>query len=320
MRTLVWIGTLALCFVSGGASCARRDPAVLFPPPPVAFQGMPSIDEVAAVVNRTDIIREISTNSASVDVLTMNLPKLRATLNLRRDRDFRMRASLPVVMGAGLDMGSNNELFWFEVPEGMSKKLYYARHDQYRQNLNHAILPVDPTWIIDALGLVHIDPSTVVAGPVQRPDGKLEIRSTMMTPSGMYQRVCFIEPSAGYVTNQFLYEPGGKLIANSIASNHEYHQDVQCALPHTVEVHLSPAVGPPLGMKLEIGSYAINQLLSGDPHLFTMPQTASEAVDLTTLGGASYGGTTVAPVGYNKPSIGYSANRISSLPMRGMMR
>tara|TARA_R110002049_G_scaffold2750_4_gene21897 strand:- start:38171 stop:39031 length:861 start_codon:yes stop_codon:yes gene_type:complete len=283
------------------------------------FQNTPSIEELAAVVNRTDAIRELSSNSASVDVTTMNVPRLRATLNVRRDRDFRMRASLPVVMGAGIDLGSNNELFWFEVPEGMSKKLYYARHDQYQQNLNHAILPVDPTWIIDALGLVHIDPSTVVAGPVQRPDGKLEVRSTIQTAAGMYQRVCFIEPSAGYVTNQFLYDPSGKEIATSIASNHEYHADVQCALPHTVQLKLMPSIGPPLGMKIEIGSYALNQLLSGDPQLFSMPQTASEAVDLNTLGGAALGGA-VVPVGYHSPAIGYAANRIAPIPMRGATR
>ena len=316
MRILTCIGILSLCFVSGGASCVRRDATLPFPPPPVVFQNTPSIEELATVVNRTDAIRELSTNSASVDVTTMNVPKLRATLNVRRDRDFRMRASLPVVMGAGIDMGSNNEVFWFEVPEGISKKLYYARHDQYSQNLRRAILPVDPTWIIDALGLVHIDPATVVAGPVSRPDGKLEVRNTITTPGGMYQRVCFIEPSAGYVTNQFLYDPSGNEIATCVASKHEYHADVQCALPHTVQIKLAPAVGPPLGMKIEIGSYALNQLLSGDPHLFTMPQTASQAVDLTTLGGASL----VTPVSYQPPAVGYSANRIAPIPIRGMSR
>ena len=324
MRTLVWLGTLTLCFVSGGASCARRDPPMVFTPPPVVFQATPSVDELAAAVNRTDAVRELSSNSASVEVLTMSLPKLRATLNLRRDRDFRMRANLPVVMGAGLDLGSNHDVFWFEVPEGMSKTLYYARHDEYRQNLHRAILPVDPTWIMEALGLVHIDPGTVVAGPVARPDGKLEIRTTSMLPDGMYQRVCFIEPSAAYVTNQFLYEPGGKLIATSVASNHEYHPDVQCVLPRTVELHLSPTMGPPLGMKLEIGSYAVNQLLSNDPQLFVMPQTASEAVNLAAMPGVT------GPLGLNHSSaydlpraseaMGYSASRIPTLPMRGTTR
>ena len=319
MRTLTCIGLLALCFVSGGASCVRRDATVPFPPPPVVFDTTPSIEELAMVINRTDAIRELSTNSASVDVTTMNVPKLRATLNVRRDRDFRMRASVPVVMGAGIDMGSNHEVFWFEVPEGISKKLYFARHDQYSRNLNRAILPVDPTWIMDALGLVHIDPSTVVAGPVQRPDGKLEVRNTISTPGGTYQRVCFIEPSAGYVTNQFLYDPSGKEIATCVASNHEFHPDIRCALPHTVQLKLAPAFGPPLGMKIEIGSYALNQLLSGDPNLFTMPQTASQAVDLTTLGGVPIA-PGVVPSGYHTQSIGYSANRIPPIPIRGMTR
>ena len=113
------------------------------------------------------------------------MPRLSATLNLERERRFRLRASLPIVLGAGIDLGSNDELFWFEVPEGISKTLYYARHDQYRQQLHRAVLPVDPTWVMDALGLVQIDPNAVVAGPVKREDGKLEIRSSLNMPDGI---------------------------------------------------------------------------------------------------------------------------------------
>ena len=140
-----------------------------------------------------------------------NLPKLSATLALEREQRFRLRASLPIVLGAGLDMGSNDEVFWFEVPEGMSKTLYYANHEKYRQQMHRAILPIDPSWLMDALGLIEIDPSTVVAGPVRRPDGKLEVRNSISMPDGVYQRVCFIESAAGYVTEQFLYAPGGQL-------------------------------------------------------------------------------------------------------------
>ena len=130
MRILGWLGMLSLLFVSGGATCSRRQPPMLFPPPPVVFEAAPSLEELAAVVNRTETIRQLSSNSASVEVLSMpSLPRLSATLNLERERRFRLRASLPIVF-AGLDMGSNDEMFWFEVPEGVSKTLYYARHDQ----------------------------------------------------------------------------------------------------------------------------------------------------------------------------------------------
>jgi hypothetical protein len=288
-----------------------------FPPPPVVFEAAPSLEELAAVVNRTDNIRQLSSNSASVEVLSMpSLPRLGATLNLERERRFRLRASLPIVF-AGLDMGSNDEMFWFEVPEGVSKTLYYARHDQYREQLTRAILPVDPTWVMDALGLVRLDPSTVVAGPITRTDGKLEVRNTMAMPDGVYQRVCFIEPSAGYVTDQFLYAPSGNLIAKSTASQHIYYPEHQCALPHRVELHLAPAVGPPLSMRIDVASYAVNQLLSGDPGLFTMPTSAAQSVDLTTLGS---GGSPLIPAPNISTPIDYSASVDTSMPLRGMTR
>lgn len=316
MRIFSWIGILFVCFVSGGATCARRSAPVALPPPPIVWTETPSLAEITAVVNRTANIQQLSSNSASVDVLTMpTVPKLNATLSLERERRFRMRASLPIVLGAGMDLGSNDEVFWFEVPEGMSKTLYYARHDQYRQQMNRAILPVDPTWVMDALGLVQIDPATVVAGPVTRSDGKIEIRSTMAMPGGMYQRVCFVEPQAGYVTEQFLYSPNGNLIAHSKASNHVYYGEVQCALPHVVELNLVPAIGPPLSMRIEIGSYVVNQLLSGDPQLFTMPSSASQAVDLTTLSSGNAVVPTPAPQA--TVPIDYSANVPTAYPLRG---
>ncbi len=318
MRMLGWIGILLICFVSGGATCARRDAPMPFPPPPVVFNDIPTLEQLATVVNRTSSISQLSSNSASVEVLSMpNVPRLtNSTLHLQRDKHFRLRASLPIILGAGVDMGSNDEVFWFEVPEGLGKTLYYARHDQYQQQLHRAILPVDPTWLIDALGLVQIDPSTVVAGPVRREDGKLEIRNTLSMPDGTYQRVCFIEPQAGYVTHQMLFAPGGNLIAQSQASNHVYYEQQQCALPHQVELTLTPAMGPPLSMKIEVGAYAVNQLLSGDPNLFAMPQTAARSVDLTTLSEPSQ---RVAPPSPATP-IEYSATAPTGYPLRGTLK
>ena len=312
MRTGLWIAIIFVGFVSGGATCARREAPVPFPPPPVALSPAPTAEELASVVNRTASITQLASNSASVEVLTMpSIPRLSATLSLQRTHRFRLRASLPIVLGSGLDMGSNEEVFWFEVPEGMSKTLYFARHDQYRQQLHRAVLPVDPTWIMDALGLIQIDPATIVAGPVVRDDGKLEVRSALTMPDGLYQRVCFVEKSAGYVTDQFLYAPDGRLIAKSMATNHRYYEEHQCALPHQVQLDLTPSVGPPLSMKIDISSYTVNQLLSGDANLFAMPSSASNQVDLTTLSSM--------PIAASS-SMNYSNDRTAAMPLRGTLR
>ncbi len=280
-----WLVALVTLWVAGGATCHRRTAKVNQLPPPQVFNGLPSLDELAQVVNRTDSIQQLSSNSVSVEVPSMSyVPRLSSSLNIDRPKQFRMRASVPLLLGTGIDLGSNNELFWFEVPEAMTQTLYYARHDQYQHQAVRSILPVDPSWFVEALGLVHLDPAQVVEGPILRTDGRLEVRSMMPYPDGLYSRVCVIEPTAGYVTDQILYGPNGKQIAAASGSNHRYYADQQCALPHAVQVRLVPDVGPPLELKLEIGNYAVNQLLSGDPQLFTMPQTARQQVNLSNLG------------------------------------
>lgn len=308
--------TLLVCFVSGGATCARRQPTLTFPPPPPVFSGTPDLDAVVAAVNRTSVVRELSTNTATVNLISESaVPRLSATMAFRRDREFRLRASLPIVMGSGLDMGSNNDVFWFEVPEGMSRTLYYARHDQYQQQLHRAILPVDPTWVIDSLGLVQLDRAHIVKGPVVRPDGKLEILSKIPQPTGMFEYVCYIDPAAGHVTDQYLFSPAGQRIAESHASNHRFYPEQQCSLPHSVRLRLIPAAGEPLEMQIEIGNYAVNQILSGDPNLFVIPQGASNSVDLTTLG-ASPG----MPVSAVVPPPTYQSAELGPMPYRGIVR
>ncbi|OYP38541.1 hypothetical protein CGZ80_02015 [Rhodopirellula sp. MGV] len=280
------------------------------------------VGDIVAAVNRTSAIRELSTNTASVDVLSMPaLPKLSATVNLRRDRDFRMRARLPVVMGSGLDIGSNQDLFWFEVPENFSRTLYYARHDQYQRQLNRAILPVDPTWLIDSLGLAQINPNQIDQPLQYTGDGKLVLQTAVPMAAGTFRRIYMIDAAGGHVIDQFVYSPAGQLIAESHASNHEFFAEHGCSLPHTVRFKLTPAAGDPLEMQVDIGMYAINQILSGDPNLFVIPQGAANAVDLTTISPLAMPPTTAAlqPVNYQQElTVGYQPELPNSPQFRGM--
>jgi len=291
VASTILIGMLTLAF-----GCVRSVvPVANLHPPPTVFKETPDIIALAAAVNRTDAIRELSTNSATLNVLSMSaVPRLSATMHLQRDRNFRLKASIPIIMGTGLDLGSNPQEFWFEVPEGMSQTLYHANHEQYARNLERAVLPVDPSWMMEAIGLARLDPNTVIAGPVTRSDGLIEVRNAVQTPAGTYNRVCFIEPSAGYITHLFLYAPNQQLVAKSFASEHQFFDEVNSVLPMRVKMELFPSVGPPLALQLEVASYAVNQLLSGDPNLFAMPGTRNR-VDLMQLAGGILPGQ---PSGY----------------------
>jgi len=317
-RIVISLLTLLTVQFAGGATCYRQTVRVDQMPPPQVFSGLPTIEELAEVVNRTDSIGQLSSNSVSVEVPTMsNVPRLSATLSVDRPHNFRMRASLPIMLGSGMDMGSNSEAFWFQVPEGMTQTLYFASHEQFRDRPIRSILPVDPTWIGDALGLVHIDIREVVEGPILRTDGRLEVRTMVPMSDGLHSRVCIIEPTAGYVTDQMLYGPNGRMIAAASGSNHRYYPEQKCALPHLVQLRLLPTEGPPLELKLDIGNYVVNQLISGDPNLFAMPQDASRKIDLSSLGvpvdPPGYSGQ-AAPAATQSPT--QSTPRTAMLPYR----
>jgi len=304
----VVLGTL---FVSGGATCAPQRAASVFPPPPQVLGEVASLAEIAAAVNRNDAVTQLSTNSASIQDLKQKTPRLSASVHLQRDKDFRLRASLPIILGAGLDIGSNNDVFWFEVPEGMTRTMYFARHEQYQNNLERAIIPVNPAWLIEAIGLVHIDPNLVVAGPVRRNDGLLEIRSRMT--DGIHNRVCYIDPEGGFVTQQLLTKPlpggGETLIAESRAGDHRFYENPQCVLPHRVLLRLLPTAAPEMNLQIEVGDYVVNQLLSSEPDLFVMPQTAGNIQDLTRI--------SLAPPPMPTPSA-YVAESPQKLNLRGV--
>jgi hypothetical protein len=269
--TILWM--LLIVWTAGGATCHRRSPVNALNRPPELFQEMPTVDQLAAAVNRTDRIERLQSNAATVKVLSMpSLPRLSANLALERPKRFRMRAQLPVVLGSGMDLGSNDEVFWMRVPEAdMVQTLYFARHEEYARQLQRNLLPVDPTWLIDALGLVRLDPLSVVEGPLERGDGTLELRTEVPMPDGIYRRTIVVDATGGFVTEQNLRAPNGRLLASAVASDHRYYADVEAVLPHQVQLQLMPPGGEELGLRIEVGHYAINQLLSEDPRLFQMP-------------------------------------------------
>ena len=57
MRLLSWFGILFICFVSGGATCTPRNAPMPFPPPPTVLNETPSLEQIARVVNRSQVIR-----------------------------------------------------------------------------------------------------------------------------------------------------------------------------------------------------------------------------------------------------------------------
>jgi len=295
-----------LCLVTvlwcaSGASCPTMRQG-LTPQAPTLFAGPPTLQETIAAVNASSgQIRQLQSDSASLSI--QGMPTLRASVAAGLPRNFRLRANF---MGVGevLDLGSNDQLFWamVDAPQfasGMPKAVYYARHDQYRHSAARQMLPIRPQWLVEAFGLVQLDPAGFHEGPYQHGPGQLQIRSRIASPDGDLTKVLVLHDRFGWIQEQHWYDPRGQLIASVFASQHRYEPTIGVSLPHVIDVRMPP---PTLSLRISVETYAVNQVYSDPAQLWAMPAfDGYPQIDLAAAAPPSLP-PSVAPPAYSAPA------------------
>ncbi|MEM1304191.1 MAG: hypothetical protein AAGG46_04810, partial [Planctomycetota bacterium] len=176
---LVLVASLVAC---SGASCNSRfrSPfAASASPAPQVLAPTATIEQVVAAVNaNTARVQTYVTNSASISVPGgLATPRLRGNIAVERPRRLRLRAGTAIT-GPEVDLGSNDELYWLWSKRNDPPAVFFARHAEHAGSVAQQFLPIEPEWLLDALGLLTLDPNAAYQGPMPRPDGTLEIRMT----------------------------------------------------------------------------------------------------------------------------------------------
>jgi hypothetical protein len=215
------------------------------------------------------------TNNASITV--PGLPALNASIAFERPRRFRLRAGTRLA-GPEVDLGSNDELFWFWVRRSQDPALYFCRHDQYATGKAWQVMPIEPQWLIDALGLVQFDWQAWHSDPLRRPDGNFEIRSQWASPAGDMLKITVVDGTRGWVLEQHLFRREGAHLASAIARRHRYDAATGVSLPSRVEVQIPPAQ---LSLTIDVGDYLVNQPVGDPAQMWDKPSyPGSPEVDL----------------------------------------
>lgn len=257
---------LILLVVASGASCPRAKVADPLAPPAVFTAPATTASIVAQINANTQRVGQLQTSDAKLTV--PGLPALRTSLALERPRRFRLQAGTGLT-GTELDIGSNDEFFWMWAKRNEPPAVFYARHDQFTYTSATGILPVPPDWLIEAMGMVILDPAAAYQGPFARGPGQLEIRTTVHTSYGTLTKIFVVDDRAGHVLEQQVFDMSGQLLASATSTNYTYDPLNQVALPRQVNVQLPTAE---LAFTLEVDSYLVNQLSSDPAQLWSMPQ------------------------------------------------
>lgn len=286
-NSLAWLIAAGALFAGSGASCQRPLAYNPFAPPgPAAPQVLPEVATreqiIAAVNNNFSRVRSITATNASITIPdTLNLPLLTANIAAERPNRVRITAGTAVT-GQELDLGSNDQLFWMWVRRNQPPAVYFCRHEQFANSAIRQMMPVEPSWLLSAMGMTDINPADVVNGPTPSSGGTVELRTVMPSSSGNLQRVMVIDARRAWVVGQYVYDPTGQtLLASAVAESHQYYPAEQVSLPQVISLKL-PTAG--MSLRIDMGRVAINQL-SGDPaQLWAMP--AFDGYQKYDLGGA----------------------------------
>jgi hypothetical protein len=271
-----------------GATCQRQmmmNPFAAPGPaaPQVLLEGATRDQIVAAVNQNSSRIQSITATGVTITIPDMlGLPLLSG--NMAAERPGRFRLTAGTIAGQELDIGSNDDLFWMWVRRNQPPAVYFCRHAQFANSNIRQFMPIEPSWLLAAMGIVDIDPASVIDGPVPsaRGQGTVELRSWLPSASGRLQRITVVDARRAWVVEQDIYDLSGTtLIASARADSHRYYEREQVSLPDRVTIQFPTAN---LRMTINLGPVQINQLAADRGQLFALPTiSGSQPVD---LGGA----------------------------------
>ena len=273
----------------------RKDTA-----PPLAYTkvSQPSLEEITSAVNRNSLaIRNFTTENATVRLPGVPIP-LHSRLTFERPKRLRIRGALSSLSSQEFDFGSNDSLFWLWTRKGEGV-MWFCRHDQYPICPVRSLIPFDPDWLIEALGIVEFKPTDQHIGPNRLSDGNWEIYSHCQTPSGQFIKRTVLDSKKGWVVRQELYTPQKEMIALAEATDVRFDRGTDIYYVKQVEVQCQGMAGK---MYLDLGTPTFNTSLL-DSTLFDMPMYEGyRAVDLCSPEFLLPHGTVMPPVtGYAVP-------------------
>lgn len=169
-------------------------------------------------------------------------------LALERPHKFRLTLSAPGRPELA-DLGSNPERFWFATSE--ERTIYVGDYDEAGQIPPNVPFPMQPDWLVEALGLREITPEEVAAMTVKETRPGVLVLSYLRTngQGETFKKVMIVDKRTMEVHEHQLYTKDGKIIAKAEIAVYrpasgpgpeDPAETVTASLPQTIKVTWVP--------------------------------------------------------------------------------
>ena len=227
-----------------------------------------TLDQVLTAINRNSVaIRNMATEDATLTVPDVSSWPLRASITFERPKRLRLRGGATSLTGQEFDFGSNDMHFWLWMRRQEPKELYYCRHDQFATSPARMMVPIEPDWILEALGIVEFRADEQHEGPFPIDGDLYQIVTRRQTATGQFTKKTTINAN-GWILRQEMYSPQNVMTALAVSSNHRYEKTSGVLYAKRVEVQCLGTEGT---LIIDLGNPTFNSLTPIPSGLFTMP-------------------------------------------------
>ena len=162
----------------------------------------------------------------------------------------KMRLMVNSLAGNEFDMGSNPDRFWFWMRRGEPRRVLTASHEQMAVAQQRLQIPFEPDWVIEALGVIPIDPEKTTLQKPGLNSRIVHLVSQRVSPQGhLLRKVIVVDTCQGVVVEHVLYDANGGLIAKASFGDHRADAASGVVLPRRIKLHW-PQTGMALTMDL----------------------------------------------------------------------
>lgn len=263
--------TVLLCAIAlGMTGCASftlwrpKEPALAKADPPL--QPKSSAEDILARLNE-NAYSEYSPNGLKsyrcddVQVRLKGVPApMRASIVVEAPRNLRLRVAHPLTGGEAVDLGSNDEKFWFWAKDSQPANVLVCSHDQIAAATQVTTLPLPfrPDWLMEVLG---VSPVSGSGYEVRRPNQRshiVELVSVQRTPDQKpVRRIVKVDMIRCVALEHRIESIEGQLIAKATLSRHFLDPETRLILPRQISIDW-PAAGQELALNLVFTSVDFN--------------------------------------------------------------
>ena len=255
---------------------------------PVVLNENPTLAELTQAVNANSAkIQSLRTDTATLGISNVS-GWANGQIAFQRPQNVRVIGTA-TMMGRVVDFGSNSEKFWFWSKYQNPEQILWAPINGYASSAIKETIPVDPVWFPEALGVVEINPSDVIEGPVVQADKTILLVTQRQRPDGLYKKYTYIEAKTAAVKRQDVIGPTGEPIVSVVCDELQQDAATGAILPKKLTITAPKAQG---ALHLNLGTVEVNVNERIYAELFQLP-TNGEVEGLPVQIGS--GATPAAP-------------------------